>query len=321
MLGDAETAFARLAARFEDGDDGILTALRDHALAHGQARPLAELLDRLADASNERRASTFGEVAIELWRDHVGDPAAALSSALRSLEARPNDPSMLTRIETLAGLAGDYDRLIEAYRAFLVSGISDDEQVAAIVRLAHVLEHEARDPSRALDAIGSACARRPLRDDLFERADALARAAKSFDRLLEIHERRVNALDEKRQVESLLRCAEIAGISLTKVERAISYLSRAAIISIDRPAALDRIDAVALRIDTSVEKHASCRVGLATEYTKIAERPEATRARTPLLLRAADLLSRSHDRAKPAYELLREAVRVDGSDEKLIAAL
>ncbi len=324
QLADVDTGFGRLAARLEDGDDGILPALRAYALEFGRARAFAELVDRhAASEADPARAFALSDAAATVWLEQVGEPRAAMASALRALAVRPADEPTLERIEGLAVLTDDFDGLVEAYRCVLGAGLDDEAQVATIVRLADVLEMRARQPGRALEAVGSACARSPNDGALFERAEALAAASKRFDVLLGIHERRASAAENEIRLTSLLRCAEIACEHVGELDRGLAHLGRAAALAATRPNDLARVESTAARLDAVLGRSAGdpCRERLAAFYGSLAERPGIGKARTMLLLRAARLLAASLSRPEQAYDLLARAAGADPSDDRILEEL
>jgi tetratricopeptide (TPR) repeat protein len=120
------------------------TTLRDrleaHYASHQMWRPLAELLERVADAASGPEALARFKNAATLYRDELGDLEAAANALRRAIELAPEDLSLFGELARNLAAAGRHAEAIDDVTALLDKHPEADRGRCNLLRVRAELE-------------------------------------------------------------------------------------------------------------------------------------------------------------------------------------
>lgn len=165
-------------------------------------RRRASALRGLGGALGE--ATAVDALGLSGWSDlAAGDASTALRSFRRYVESYPDDPTGWEGVRQAATRTADWG--LRAHACARLGELSrSDERGAALLEEAGLLWlEEARDESLGEQALAASFARDPRRPVAFDRLFRRVRARDEDDRLLELAGRRLEVVDDEREITKL----------------------------------------------------------------------------------------------------------------------
>jgi tetratricopeptide (TPR) repeat protein len=180
--------------------------LRRIAADRGDWQALARVLAREASAcAGDAQVDVFRQIA-RLWEDQLGNPAVALQSWRKVLDAAPEDREALEHLVGLARSAGDHAAFVDVAQRLLPSMDGADRRrlQAEIGEAFHLHLHKDDEALRFLDAASAGAEPDYGAAALFEK---IHEARGQWDLAVEGMRRQARALPGLDGVEPLLRAA------------------------------------------------------------------------------------------------------------------
>ncbi len=242
-LRTPEDALWTLLAAFEERPDAALLP-ELHALAEetGAWPPLAEIGERIVDASGERADGWLHGWLCGLYAERLYMPQAAISHARRHWQRAADDAeraSARVRLEALLTAAEDWDGLAGVL-ARHADRLPADEQRRVLGALARLHAERRGDPGAATAVWQDVLAADPADAEALEALATLHRETDRLDELCAVLERRFEqAADTDARVELAVQIADVA-LQLGDASRAVPPL-RVVVDETRRPALFARL--------------------------------------------------------------------------------
>ncbi|MBM4356563.1 MAG: tetratricopeptide repeat protein [Deltaproteobacteria bacterium] len=289
-----------LRAVYENNDDWRkLVGLVEHRLALTDDR-----LDRSAILLESAR----------LWETRGNDNAKAFEVARAAFEIAPDVDENVDEVERLAGAAGGWGTLVEAYDKAAAGASDDHTRLKLLHAIANVCEQRLNDSRRTVAALAQVAALDPSDDPVVLRLDDLCVSLGDWEtlaRVLADRVERLNDLDQKARTYE--RLGEIQQDMLADEDAATRALERAIEIDPSSVAALDRL--IWLH-----EARAPGRLVVLLEQ-RIDATTEDDERRQELIIRSAEVYERDLARPEDAIRMLEQARDVAPSDSAVLDGL
>lgn len=178
-------------------------------------------------APEEDRVRFLREAA-RVWEQDAKAPLHALEDMVEAVRTVPTDDTLLAECDRIARIGAHWEILGKAYDIMLRRADLSDDRVAMLRRFASVVLDDGRKPEFALGPLVHAMEERPDDEELFDLYDRAARSAACWDDLLRALDKRCrSAADQGRRAELMLRAAEVYGLNMGHVDKALNVVSRA----------------------------------------------------------------------------------------------
>jgi tetratricopeptide (TPR) repeat protein len=321
---DAEGAWQRLSPLVLVGDDEAELAAQELASQSGQFRPLVNLyLMRAQQPKSPQTALRDWMQAAKLYEQQLHDPSEALEADLRALALDMQNRGLLDEIDRLAIAATAWDRLWRVYNRLVQEAPDTETKVELLARNAALLGQHGGDPATALERLLHACKLAPRRDDLLERAQALATQVDSHAELVWIDERLAhNASNHERRARYLMRAARVADLGLKDREHALRDIAHALAVSDGLPQIAAEIEDLARELDQARPElgKEDARRGLIRTHMELAQ--QLGEPFGPVLaLRASQLLRDELGDDNACFDALKQGATLFPNDLDLYDAL
>lgn len=282
---------------------------------------LVEMLEILAIADPAQEDAPAPEEKLELAQrirdlrlEKMSDEKGAFGWAVRAFEVEPSDADVRTSLEKLAGLVGDYERVVELYKARL-PGAPHDEALELRRRIAAFANEQLSDTEEAIDQLNAILEAEPQDGEALRKLDALYRDLNRIDDLVSLYEHRLEHIeDEAARVETLLGLARLEEELRGNHERAAKFYRELIEIEPAHAEALEGLDRL------------TGALGLHQEQASILERrldrlDLDDAARAELETRLGSLQAFELNQAEEGVERLGRALEFDRQSAMAIAAL
>jgi len=325
-LGDVDGAWRRLTEHAAEGDEQCEQALRDLAREVARGEALAEFYVGLAQSTGDPDVQRHRWLdASEVLESYLDDSGRALEATLRAFATNLEDRSVLDDVDRLGEAASAWTRVAQVYDTLLGQAPDDQAKVALLVRLSHLLDAKANDPSGALDRILRACGLAVHDDAVLELAEELAPRAERAEELFIVYDRRRSAAkDDAGHVAALLRSATLADDALSDRARALAFV-RQAILASKSPELLGVIETAMRVFDDLRPAHGpgAAQRALVGMYRELAEKvaEDAPGASAVMLRRAARVQLEDLEDRSVALSLLVQATTYAPDDTAILDEL
>jgi len=231
-LGEQQLSDPELAAgcyqellAIDRNDLGALRALSDIRRAQSRWNEVVSLLERQLEAVPGDDRAQVARALGQVYRDHLGDPRAAIRAYETALALDENDPLAMDALEALYR---DNDRL-EALRALLerrADLATAQDRTAFQLRLAQLYEHSFRDEAAAIDMLRQVLSANP--DDGAASADLerLFESTGAWDDLVALLLSKVGQASDEAQRGLLQRVAQVYETQCGNANAAIQMYER-----------------------------------------------------------------------------------------------
>lgn len=323
-LHDSPSAFARLSPLVLSGDGAAEHLAENIAKSAGLGRELAFVYIRRAQQAQDRDdARTSWRRVVHIHEDWLHEPTEAFEASLRLLALDTHDRAQLDEVDRLAVQLSAFPRLGQVYARLVKDARSASEQIELLVRLASLLEVQARDPAAALDLLMQACKLGPVDEGVLDRAEALTRRLGNHAELLWLTEQRAaRGNSPATQVAALLEAARTADIGLSDREQANLCLRHALELTEHAPELARSIEELAGELDRArpaIGKD-DARRALLRSHLEICEHASPA-FRDALIARAARFVREDLGDEAGAFDLLRQGTSTAPCSDALLDAL
>ncbi|HEX7479433.1 MAG TPA: hypothetical protein VF331_16640 [Polyangiales bacterium] len=323
-MGDHRAAFFRLSPLVQAGDVEAEDLAGLICKSAGLGRELAGVyIQRAQHAPNKDELRACWRQVVRIHETWLNEPAEAFEASLRLLASDTDNRDYLDEVDRLGTQVQAFGRLAQVYSKLIKDGSNDHTRVELLLRLANLLELQARDPSAALDCLLQACELAPNDTRALDRAEELASRLGSHVELLWVHEQRAaRAPTDEKKALALLDAARTADIGLGDREQANTCLRRALALTRGAPALAKKIEELAGELDRARPALGKddARRALVRAHLALAE-TSSEPWRSELVLRAARFLNEElHDDAA-AFDVLRQGTTTPPFTAQLLDAL
>jgi tetratricopeptide (TPR) repeat protein len=207
------------------GHVGALRALCDIRRDQSRWNEVVGLLERLLGVVTGADRVPVAQAIGQVYRDHLGDPRAAIRAYETALELDERDPVTMNALEALYQ---DNDRL-EALRALLerrAESAPDEERTALQMRLAQLYEHSFRDQAAAIGMFRQVLNADPDNEVAYTDLDRLFEATGASDELIALRLSKVGQVSDEAQRGLLESIAEVHDTKRGDADAAIQIYER-----------------------------------------------------------------------------------------------
>lgn len=323
-LSDQTGAFTRLAPLVLAGDSAAEHAAESICKPAGLGRELAGVYIRRAQQSHERDDTrTCWRRIVHIHEHWLGEPAEAFEASLRLLALDTQDRAQLDEVDRLAVRLSAFARLGQVYGRLVKEAPRSADQVELLVRLANLLEVQARDPNAALELLMQACKLGVVDDAVLDRAEALTRRLGHHAELLWLTEQRAaRATTAAVRVAALLEAARTADIGLSDREQANLCLRRALEDTEHAPELARAVEELASELDRTRPAlgKEDARRALVRSHLELCERASPA-FRDALIARAAHFVREDLRDEAGSFDMLRQGTSTAPFSQALLDAL
>ena len=239
LARDAAEAYRQALTNRPD-DRAVQASLREIYRQHGEAEPLARLLEaELTHLAGPDEVPVRLELAA-LLADELERPDDALLHARRVLQLEPHHPAAFERAMALSERLGLHAAALELLDARIEGARTRGERVALLTQRGHLLEDPLEQPDKAADDYRLALELDPAQRSAREALCALLERRERWPELLDCMEVLVREAPADARAERLKRAADIAWEHVS-AEAAIPWLERLRRAQPDDPGAVARI--------------------------------------------------------------------------------
>ncbi len=263
------------------GQRRLATASRDVGAWDAQRDTLAKVLGA---AKNVVERSSAHVAMAELYEQRLRDVARAREHYQAALALDPSSMDALRGLERVARLIEDWGALARAIDLQVDAAASDDDRVAALLRLADVHERQCVRPQTAAPKLELVLVFDPTNDEAHEGLERCYRAMRAWPELVSTLERRarltVNPLE---QCDALMRAATVKEEKLDDLGAALETYQRVYAIDDGHMAAIKEL--------TRLSEKRSDFSGAAAYKSRLAELTSDARARAQIHAQIGEMLA------------------------------
>jgi tetratricopeptide (TPR) repeat protein len=280
-------------------DLSALAELSRLRAAAGRWDDVVELLDRRieAEADPAKRLSLRHELA-RVHSAHRDAPDDAMSAYRGVLDEDPTDTGAITELERLYENAERWEDLSDLLERRLDVAESQDDQIAARVRLARLSEQRFGRREQAMEQLRAILDIQPANGDALDELERLLALDEKWDELVDLLEQRVQGAEAAGQtdveVDILIRLAAVQEDQLGESQKAIATHERVLAMSPGNDGALRALLALHER---------------AGDWSAVASDLEQLLA----VLEPTEAIATAHRLAEVATEHLSDAARAEGA--------
>jgi tetratricopeptide (TPR) repeat protein len=323
QLDDAQSALVRLSP--------LIFAADPEAERVAEAVCRAKLGRELASVYITRaKQSTDPELVRLSWHriadihEHwLDEPAEAFEASLRLLATDATDRKLLDEVDRLSKKTQSFRRLQAVYGKLVREARDDSERIQLLLRLAALLENDARDASGALAQLMAASKLNPEDGTLLMHVERLASELGSNTELAWAKEQKVeNASSPAAAIHALLDLARTVDLRLRDREAASAALRRALTLLPGAPELHASIMQLAAELDQARPElgKEDAQRSLVRVHLALAEQAEEPR-RTELVLAAFRWVSETLGDAPGGFDVLRAGSNEPPVSEAVLEAL
>jgi tetratricopeptide (TPR) repeat protein len=228
-LGQPESAteLYELALQIDPDAPGALTALKRLHESRQRWRDLVRVLQREADASEDRRLQAIAWYRIgRIHAERLGSLEEAIASMARAAQAWP-EPVVLGALARLHEKSGNARAQVETLTRLAEITADDRERLRLLHQIGELCHHELRDDAAAVDALEAALQIDPTHIPVLRLIAPLYQQQENWDALVRIHEEEAAAItDTRRRATAHARAAAILERT-GELERATIHHERA----------------------------------------------------------------------------------------------
>jgi tetratricopeptide (TPR) repeat protein len=307
-----EAMFARSVKQVE-----VAAILRSIYEGEGEWAKLANLNEQALALESDPAARLASMLALaELHEGQLVDGPGALNLYLRAVREAPRDERAISEAERLAGLLGAWPEVAECYADAVEASGDDGVKQSLGRRLGRIYEEELQDLENAEAAYNFVASVAPLDAIALERLDVIYSGNGNAERLAQVLDRRVNAVEDPGlKVEILLRHGQILESELAQPEEAAEKFR--AIIDRFDPRHVEALDALD-RLYSQLERSELLYQVLETKLDATSDDAERAELGTRLASLAAGPLNRPEDAVRRLNEVL--ALRGEDADSLEVLA-
>lgn len=323
QLDDAESALVRLSPLIHAADPEAERVAETVCRAQ-LGRELAAVYIMRAKQSTdpELMSSSWRKIAAihEQWLD---EPAEAFEASLRLLATDTDDRTILDEVDRLGKKTLAFPRLQSVYAKLVREAPEDSARISLLLRLASILENDARDPTAALQQLMAASKLDSEDGSLLLHVERLASEFGSHAELLWAKEQKAeNAQGPAAAIHALLDVARTADLRLRDREQANTALRRTLPLLPGAPELQATIMQVAAELDAARPElgKEDAQRSLVRAHLALAEHAEEPR-RTNLVLSAFRWVTEALGDAAGGFDVLRAGSSEPPISDALLEAL
>ncbi|PRP91005.1 tetratricopeptide repeat protein [Enhygromyxa salina] len=230
QLEDLDKAFEAYTRVFKE--DPSNTRVRDHLgrLANVLATTdrYAEILTEYSAANPDDSSDSMLEIVHEcarLWSGSLRQPAKAVALYERLLEARPDDRSVFSELESALSMGEMWKELADAYWREAEDSLDEDRQIDLLMRLSRVALDVLDEPELGAKAFRRILDTQPDNDRARAQLEQVYQMTESWEELLELlRDRLSRSFDQDDRTPVYLQIAELQEGPLDDAEGALDSL-------------------------------------------------------------------------------------------------
>lgn len=227
QLDDAEGALLRLSPLIHAADPEAERVADDVCRANLGRELTAVYIKRAKHSADLELARVSWRKIATIYEQWLDEPAEAFEASLRLLATDTDDLKTLGEVDRLGKQTLAFPRLQAVYAKLVREAPDDAARIALRLRLAALLENDARDPSAALEQLMAASKLDPEDGTLLLHVERLAGELGSHTELLWAKEQKAeNAQGPAAAIHALLDVARTADLRLRDREHANAALRR-----------------------------------------------------------------------------------------------
>jgi cellulose synthase operon protein C len=235
-MGRADEAVGLLeeARQVAPDDPTVLSELARRYDAAGTTEPLAEVLTRLAEITEDPRALAEIHLKLGALFDHLDRSEDAVASYRKVLDAHPGEASALAALGKLYFRAGRWEDLIWTFEQEMASATDGKQRASRGFKIAEILEQRLERIDEAAQTLRKVLEESPGYLPALQALTRLYEGAGRWDDLVSLLENEVQATDDTEQQVTLLeRIARVREERLGDPEGAAGIYERISGIATD----------------------------------------------------------------------------------------
>jgi tetratricopeptide (TPR) repeat protein len=323
QLDDAESALVRLTPLIQAADAEAERLAQIVCQARLGRELVAVYIMRAKQSQDSDLVRLSWQKVAQIHEAWLDEPAEAFEASLRLLATDTERPEFLDEVDRLGKKTFAFPRLQAVYAKLVREAPNDDRRIELLLRLAALLENDARDASAALEQLMAASKLDPTDGSLLLHVERLASELGSHAELLWAKEQKVeNASGPAAEIHALLDVAKTADLRLRDREHANAALRRALPLVPGAPELHGQILQLAAELDAARPElgKEDAQRSLVRAHLTLAESAEDPR-RSELVLQAFRWVTEALGDAAGGFDVLRAGSSDPPVSDELLEAL